>query len=100
MSYTFKEVSWEARKPQNLFGDIEYENTKSIKARKQLKQELIKTAEGKEVLSKSIFYVESYTEAEAFNIAEMDKLDGETIIQKYEMCDLVNNVILIKFATV
>ena len=96
-AYAQKMVKWEARKPQNRYGDIEYELPVEIKARKQPHEDIIKTAEGKELMSKHVFYVDA---SETRQIEDMDKLDGELVVSKYVMCSLNNKARLVRFITV
>ena len=100
MSYTNQEVSWQAHSSQDAYGDMAYEPSQPIKARKQPKQEIVKTSEGKELLSRSHFYVDPKVEPHALEIGKMDKLDGELIIASYTMCDLHNRPKMIRFITV
>ena len=100
MSYTNLVVSWESRSDQNVFGDFAYNTPLSIKARKEPHEEIIKTAEGKEELSKHIFYVDPSIEPNAVLIKDYDKLDGEKIVSTYQMCTLQNKVRMIRFITV
>ena len=100
MSYTNQVVSWEAHKAQDMYGDMEYEEARAIAARKQAKQEIVKTAEGTELLSKSYFYVDPRVEPNAFEISKMDKLDGELIVDKYVMFTLLGRPKMLRFITV
>lgn len=100
MSYTNTKVEWEARSTQNTFGDMSYSESVFIKARKQPVQQIVKTAEGKEELSKHYFYVDPSIEKKALEIKNMDKLDGELIVDTYKMCDLNNKVRMVRFITV
>lgn len=105
MSYTFQKVSWQKSINKNNsivdeYGDITRENAVTIIARKQPHQHVIKTNEGRELLAKCIYYVDPKVEPNAFSIAKMDTLDGETIEEIYQMCDLHNKVKLIRFITV
>ena len=100
MSYTNQEVSWEAQTAQDDYGDLQYRAAQTVKARKQPKQELIKTSEGKEILSKTYYYIDPRKEPEALNIKNADKLDGEKIVDKYVMCDFFNRPKMIRFITV
>lgn len=100
MSYTNQEVGWEAHGAQDAYGDMAYKAPKTIKARKQPKQEIVKMADGKELLSQSYYYVDPKVEREALNIGSMDKLDGELIISRYAMCDKANKVKMVRFITV
>ena len=100
MSYTRKEVSWQAHGKQDAYGDMPYLEKGKVKVRKQPKQSIIKTSEGKELLSKSYFYVDPRIEPRALEILEMDKLDGERIVERYVMCDLGNKPKLVRFITV
>lgn len=100
MSYTNQKVDWQAHSSQDDYGDMQYVAVQSIKARKQPKQEIVKTAEGKELLSRSYFYVDPHVEPSALEIDKMDKLDGELIVARYVMCDLQNRPKLIRLITV
>ena len=100
MSYTNQKVSWEHRTSQDIYGDISHNTAVSIIARKQPHQEVIKTSDGRELLSKSIYYVEVKVEPNALSIARLDKLDGEIVESIYVMCDLGNTPKLVKLVTV
>ena len=97
MQYTNQLVIWETRKPQDAYGDIEYEAPKVIRARKQGRQQIVRNKEGKELLSRNYYYV---APADGNQISEMDKLDGELIIDKYVMSGLGNSPVLIRLITV
>ena len=84
----------------NIYGDIERLQEMPILARKQPKEEVINTPDGKTLLTKSTFYVDPYVSPSALLISKMDKLDGETIEQIYVMCDLYNRPKMIRFITV
>ena len=100
MSYTNEEVSWQAHSAQDDYGDMQYVAAQAVKVRKQPKQEIVKTAEGKELLSRSYFYVDPRVEPNAFEIDKMVKLDGELVVARYVMCDIRNKPKLIRFITV
>ena len=100
MSYTNQNVSWQAHGVQDDYGDMPYGAAQNIKARKQPKQEIVKTSEGKEFLSKSYYYVDPAIEPQALEVDKMDKLDGELIVERYVMCDLYNRPKMIRFITV
>lgn len=128
MSYTHANVQWERynRLDDNQivdkYGDIDYSeyvvDSSSIKvtdsngtfarmygttyiiARKQPHSEVITDENGKTFLTKNIYYVDPSVEPNAFNILKYDKLDGELIVNVYEMRTLFNKVRLIKFTTV
>lgn len=100
MSYTNQEVSWEAHGLQDDYGDLSYRAARTIKARKQPKQELIKTSEGKEVLSRTFYYVDPRQEENALNIQNADRLDGELIVARYVMCDFLNRPKMVRLVTV
>lgn len=107
MSYTHANVSWEACASLdddgnilNRYGDIEYEEPVDIIARKQPHNEVINGEGGKIYLSKSIYYVDPNVESNASEIRKYDKLDGEMIINIYEMRDLYNRIKMIRFITV
>ena len=95
--YTNQEVNWAAHDPQDEFGDTAYSKFKRIKARKEPHEELVKTAEGKELLSKHYFYV---APPDGLEIENGDKLDGELIVSKYIMCKLNNKPKMVRFITV
>ena len=99
MSYTNQEVSWQAHSSQDTYGDMQYASPRTIKARKQPKQEIVKTPEGKEMLSKSYFYVDPKVEPAALEISSMDTLDGELIVARYVMCDVANRPKMVRFIT-
>lgn len=96
-AYTQTPVIWEAHQPQNEFGDMQYLPAVGVKARREDREELVRTAEGKEVLSKHIFYV---APPEGLLIEEADKLDGELIASKYVMRRLSGKPKMIRFITV
>lgn len=100
MSYTNLQVSWQAKKPQNAFADIEHKEPIQIWARKEVHEEVVKTTEGKEEMSHHRFYVDPAVEPNALNIEDYDKLDGELIVSSYRMCTLKNKVRMIRFITV
>lgn len=100
MSYTHQKVAWEARQPQNVYGDFSYASSQLITARKERKQAIVKTVEGRELLSRTTYYVSPTEESNALLIEEMDKLDGELIVSRYQMCSLKGTVKLIRFITV
>jgi hypothetical protein len=105
MSYTNKKVAWEQCSKtngsiMNEYGDVTRPTSVTIKARKQPHEEVIKTADGKEILTKSYFYVDPKIEPHALDIKYMDKLDGETVMQKYIMCDLSNKPKMVRYITV
>lgn len=106
MSYTHANVQWERynRLDDNQivdkYGDIEVLETTSIIARKQPHSEVITDENGKTFLTKNIYYVDPSVEPNAFNVLKYDKLDGELIVNVYEMRTLFNKVRLIKFTTV
>lgn len=100
MSYTNTSVIWEAHGAQDDFGDMSYGPAQSIMARKQPRQEIVKTAEGKEILSKSYFYLDPRIEPKTLEVSKMDRLDGELVMERYEMCDLSNKPKMIRLITV
>lgn len=105
MSYTHKKVSWQACSKigssiVNEYGDIVRTAAVDIIARKQPHEEIITTSDGRQLLTKNIYYVDPKVEPNAFSIKYMDTLDGEAIMQVYEMCDLYNRVKMIRFITV
>lgn len=109
MSYTNKKVIWNACSKGDyvnesivgsIYGDIYHEGDITILARKQPHEDVITTAEGKTLLTKNIFYVDPRIEPHALEIEKMDKLDGETVMQKYVMCDLHNKPKMVRYITV
>lgn len=105
MSYTNKKVTWEQCSKtnntiMNEYNDVVHNSGVTILARKQPREDVIKTNDGKEILTKSYFYVDPKIEPRALEINYMDKLDGETVMQKYIMCDLHNRPKMIRFITV
>ena len=105
MSYTHKEVLWQACNKVDSsivdeYGDIVRAKEVTVIARKQPHEEVVTNSEGKTFLTKNIYYVDPKIEPNAFNIKEFDTLDGEMIIKKYEMCGLFNKVKMIRFITV
>lgn len=105
MSYTNKKVTWEKCNAygdsiMNEYNDIYRSTSVTILARKQPHEDVIKTTDGKEILTKSYFYVDPKIEPHALDIEYMDKLDGETVMQKYIMCDLHNRPKMVRFITV
>lgn len=105
MSYTQKKVSWEQcnvsdESIMDIYGDISRKASIIILARKQPHEEVITTNDGKTLLTKSIFYVDPAVEPNALSIEKMDKLDGETVIQKYIMCTINNKPKMVRYITV
>lgn len=82
------------------YGDIKRPEVVIVLARKQPHEEVLRTPNGKELLTKSYFYVDPRIEPNALKIKHMDKLDGETIINRYVMCDLHNRPKMIRFITI
>ena len=100
MSYTNTKVTWEQCTTTDAYGDISRPVEVTILARKQPHESVIKTTDGKEILSKSYFYVDPKVEPHALDINKMDKLDGELVMQKYVMCDLHGKPKMIRFITI
>ena len=100
MSSTNAQVIWESAGEVNTYNDIPYSMAVTIRARKQPKQELIKTTDGREILSRSIFYVDPKVEANASAIKRLDKLDGEKVESIYVMCDRANRPKRYRFMTI
>lgn len=82
------------------YNDIYRPTIMDVIVRKQPHEEVIKTTDGKEILTKSYFYVNPKIEPHALDIKYMDKLDGETVMQKYIMCDLSNKPKMVRYITV
>ena len=85
---------------ENEYGDVSRKSPVQVWVRKQPHEDVITTAEGKTILTKSIFYVDPTIEPNALNIRYMDKLDGETVFQKYVMCTRSNKPRMVRFITV
>lgn len=100
MSFTNIKVTWESAGETNSYGDVPYEGAVRVLARKQPKQELVRTADGRELLSKSIFYIDPKVEPHAARIKRLDKLDGEKVESVYVMCDAANRPKLYRFITI
>lgn len=105
MSYTHAQVSWEACSRLNdsivnKYGDIESVDAVQIIARKQPHSEVTDDGNGKTYLTKNIYYVDPSVEPNALNIQKYDRLDGELIINVYEMRTLFNKVRMIRFTTI
>lgn len=83
----------------NAYGDKEACSPVTIKARKQPVSDFAKGANGYQYLAKSYFYVDPYTEPNAFSISLMDTLDGETVENIYMMNDLSGKTRMIRFTT-
>lgn len=82
------------------YNDISRTDAIVIRARKQPHEEILKTSDGKEILTKSYFYVDPRVEPNALSIEKMDKLDGEIVMQKYIMCGLRNKPIMVRYITI
>lgn len=122
MSYTSQKVAWKACSSnpiENKYGDIEYNKdilcsktticglckvgsnlSLSILARKQPMSKVFKTGDGRELLAKTVYYVDPYEEPKALEIKKMDRLDGELIEDIYIMVDLANKPRMLRFITV
>lgn len=105
MTYTFHKVSWQKCQSKDSsvvdeYGDIKRNVAIDVLARKEPHQEVVKTSDGKEVLSKSRYYIDPYLEPHALDIKKMDMLDGEIIESVYVMCDLYNKPKMIRFITI
>ena len=100
MSYTNTKVTWEQKEAVDAYGAISRKQPISIKARKQPKQALVKIADGRELLSNTVYYVDPLIESKALSIAEQDKLDGEIVMLRYIMCGLQNKPRMVKLVTV
>lgn len=85
---------------ENEYGDISRKPSVQVLVRKQPHEDVITNSEGKTILTKSIFYVDPNVEPNALNIRYMDKLDGETVFQKYVMCTRSNKPKMVRFITI
>lgn len=84
----------------DIYGDIHRPQEIEVLVRKQPHENVINTSDGRTLLTKSIFYADPRVEPNAMKIAKMDKLDGETIVQIYVMCDRYNKPKMVRFITV
>lgn len=100
MSYTNKKVSWQSTKKADQYGDTQYSKAVTVTVRKQPKQELVRTSDGRELLCRSIFYVDPHVEHNAAQIKRLDLLDGEKVEDTYIMCDRMNRPKMYRFITV
>lgn len=100
MSYTNKKVTWESAGEIDAYNDVHYGSAVTISVRKQPGQELIRTSDGREILCRSIFYVDPKVESRAASIKRLDKLDGEKVEDTYVMCDRMNRPKMYRFITV
>ena len=100
MSFTNKKVSWQSAKKADQYGDMRYSEAVTVTVRKQPKQELVRTSDGRELLCRSIFYVDPYVEHHAAQIKRLDLLDGEKVEDTYVMCDRMNRPKMYRFITV
>lgn len=82
------------------YNDIYRPTVMDVMVRKQPHEEVLKTSDGKEILTKSYFYVDPKIEPHALDIKYMDKLDGEIVMQKYIMCDLHNKPKMVRYITI
>lgn len=100
MSYTNKKVIWQSAKEVDQYGDVQYSEAVTVTVRKQLKQELVRTSDGRELLCRSIFYVDPLVEHNVAQIKRLDLLDGEKVEDTYVMCDRMNRPKMYRFTTV
>ena len=84
----------------DIYGDISRPYSIEVLVRKQPHEGVINTSDGRTLLTKSIFYADPRVEPNAMKIAKMDKLDSETIVQIYIMCDRYNKPKMVRFITV
>lgn len=88
-----QDVLWEVKAPINLFGDFTYTEAETIKCRKEPHVEEIRDEQGNIHMSKHIFYTRSKVDVD-------DKLDGELVVQKYDMMTLGGNFHLRRLITI
>lgn len=100
MSYTNKPVTWESAEKTDNYADVQYGQAVTVYARKQTKQEIVRTSDGRELLCRSIFYIDPKVTRQASQIKRLDKLDGETIENIYVMCDRQNKPKMYRFITI
>ena len=84
----------------DVYGDVSRPYSIEVLVRKQPHEDVINTSDGRTLLTKSIFYADPRVEPNAMKIAKMDKLDSETIVQIYIMCDRYNKPKMVRFITV
>ena len=85
---------------EDAYGDIIRKPPVQVLVRKQPHEDVTTTSNGKTVITKSIFYVDPTIEPNALNIKYMDKLDGETVFQKYVMCARSNKPRIVRYITI
>ncbi len=103
MSYTFKEVTWKSSTKipnTDVYGDLVYSRGILVVARKQPKNRIVVTSGGKEVLCKSVYYIDPKKSPDVEKIKRFDLLDDELIEDVYIMCNLVNKPTLYRFITI
>lgn len=100
MPLTNLSVTWESIGVFDKYSDAQYGSAVTILARKQPKQELLRTSDGRVLLCRSIFYVDPRVEPNAAAIKRLDKLDGEKVEDTYVMCDLSNRPKMYRFITI
>ena len=94
------QVTWKSAGEINAYNDVQFAEAVNIFVRKQPKQELIKTSDGRELLCRSIFYVDPKIEPNASKIKRLDLIDGEKVEDTYVMCDIMNRPKMYRFITV
>lgn len=94
------QVAWKSAGEINAYNDVQFAGAVNIFVRKQPKQELIKTSDGRELLCRSIFYVDPKIEPNASKIKRLDLIDGEKVEDTYVMCDIMNRPKMYRFITV
>lgn len=124
MSYTSQKVVWDKCLDEPIvdaYGDIAHSSDSTVRcglssicdkivvgapapmisivARKQPKTLVFKTTDGRELLARSIYYVDPYVEKNAMLIKRMDKLDGELVEDVYVMMDFSNKPRMVRFIT-
>lgn len=103
MSYTQKKINWEQCSDPSvtdMYGDIPRKDPVIVTVRHQPHEQVITTSDGLTLLAKSIFYADPKIEPNALSIQKLDKLDGETVVQRYIMCDRSNKPKMVRFITV
>lgn len=102
MSYTNQEVSWSHIKSEpdkDTYGDLVRGRSTTLKARKQVKRELVRYLDGREVVSRTYYYIDPIQFPEALKIERLDTLDGEIVEDVYIMVSLAGKPKMIRVMT-
>lgn len=103
MSYTHQEIKWSKLKREpdsSIYGDQVYGTNVTLKARKQIVNELVRTSSGREVYYKNIYYIDPKQYPKALKIERLDKLDGDLVEDIYVMNTLAGKPKMIRVRTI